>query len=175
MAVQRSARSDAGLLIAASALAAVLLTGCTGIPVGPASVAPTIASTSAPTGAGSAPASATPDPGQPTTPTAATQYEPGGTAEQNLPYFVDVITRFQASNGWGWGSGEVVDALVAAGFDGKAIEVTGSTTPNGYAAVSIETAVEFPDGCLVATLRAERATALLAPLLPTGACLVGDH
>jgi len=155
----RSARSDIGLGIAVTALTIAMLTGCTGTP-GPAT-----------TTAGRA----TLAPGEEVTPTAAPEYRPEGTAAQNLQYFTAVVDGIQAGTPWGYSSQSVVDTLTSAGFDPGAIEITDSTTPKGNPAVSIETSVRIGDDCLVATLRAERATTDLVPVLPTGRCLPSTH
>lgn len=160
MPAKRSTRSDSGIRIASIALlTAILLAGCTGI----SSPSPSPSQDEA---------SPTVAPGEEVTPTAAPEYRPDGTAGENLQYFTAVIAAFQATNGRGKDSAEVVSALTDAGFPREAIEVTDSTTPNGYAAVSIETAVKIGGDCLLATLRAERYTVELAPVLPTGRCLI---
>lgn len=142
-------------MIILAALPATLLAGCTGTP---APAVPTMGT-------------ATLAPGEEVTPTAAPEFHPDGTAAQNLQYFTAVVDGIQAANAWGYSSQHVVDTLAGAGFDAGAIEITDSTTPNGYQAVSIETAVKIGDDCLVATLRSERATADLVAALPTGRCL----
>ena len=105
----------------------MLLAGCTGLPGVATSPTP------------DAGVSPTLDPGHEVTPTSAPELHPGGTAAQNLQYFTSVVEQFQAGNGWGYSSQQVVGALTGAGFDAGAIEVTASRTPNGYQAVSIET------------------------------------
>lgn len=144
--------------MSAALLAAALLAGCTGSP--------------SPTASSSAPTSPTLAPGQEVTPTAAPQYRPDGTAAQNLQYFTAVIAAFQAANGRGKDSGQVASALSGAGFASDAVEVTDSTTPNGYAAVSIDASVRIGADCLVATLRDDRYAVQLMPVLSTGRCLV---
>lgn len=142
-------------LTAAAALLAAALTGC----------AP-----SSPEPAPSAP-SASPTPTTPSGPT----LEPDGDAADNLPLFAAVTASV-------WGTEEresgraYVDALIAAGFDRAAMQVTPDQTTVGNPADSIQFSVRWGDECLVGQVgpaTGEPVTAVV-PALAEGTCLVGE-
>jgi hypothetical protein len=139
-----------GRPLAALALVAALgLAGCTGEAPEPApttteqpsaSVAdPSVAPSAAPTAA-------------------APVLVPGGSAEQNLPFFAHV------------------DALTAAGFDKSAMQVTADYSTIGNAAESIEFAVRLGDQCLVGQVGPSigNPVTTVLPGLSSGGCLIGQ-
>ncbi|MDY0909563.1 hypothetical protein SOM19_08720 [Microbacterium sp. CFBP9034] len=110
----------------------------------------------------------------PTTPAAPTLV-PDGTAADNLPLFSAVTLAV-------WGSPDSVagrayiDALVAAGFDKAAMQVTDDVSTVGNPAESIQFSVRWGEECLVGQVgpaTGEPVTAVL-PALAEGTCLVGE-
>ena len=103
------------------------------------------------------------------------QLVPDGTAEDNLPVFTSAVTEV-------WNSPDnvsgraYVDALVAAGFDKAAMELTADTTPVGNAAESIQFSVLWGDECLIGQVGPAIGTpvSIVAPALLEGGCLVGE-
>ena len=67
----------------------------------------------------------------------------------------------------------VVDALVAAGFDKASLQVTPDTTYTGREADSVQFSALWGESCLVGQVAAGTYAAQTAPVLGTGACLVG--
>ncbi len=98
---------------------------------------------------------------------------PGGTAEENRPLFDSVSAAAIAADPSADGRA-LVDALVAAGFDKAAMEVTDDTTAIGRDADSVQFAVRASDGCLIGERSASGYASLVAPVLGTGRCLVGE-
>ena len=159
-------RSHGRPLAALTLLAALALAGCTGeSPTTPADTAETSAPVS------SAPAEGTPAPSSP----AAVALVPGGSAQQNLPFFTQVVGTVWA------GSGQVdgrayVDALAGAGFDKGAMQVTPDESTIGNAAESIEFSVRLGADCLVGQVGpsiGDPVTTVL-PGLSSGGCLIGQ-
>ena len=74
------------------------------------------------------------------------------------------------------GGRDFIDALVAAGFDKAAMQVTSDTTTIGDPADSIQFAVRFQDECLVGQYgpKSEGYHGAVRPMLGTGRCLDGQ-
>jgi hypothetical protein len=98
---------------------------------------------------------------------------PGGTAEENRPLFDAVSAAVVAADPEAGGRA-LVDALVAAGFDKAAMEVTDDTTAIGGDADAVQFAVRASDGCIIGERSASGYASLVAPVLGTGRCLVGQ-
>nr|WP_183501050.1 hypothetical protein [Microbacterium invictum] len=145
-------------LIAGASLAVAALAGCT--PVAPAPTAPPSTSP---------PPAATPTP----TPTGPVLF-PDGTADDNLPLFAHVVETVAAGEDAVAGRA-YVDALVAAGFDKTAMQVTNDRTTVGNPADSIQFSVLWDGECLVGQVgpSTPAPTAVVLPELPEGGCLVG--
>ncbi|MDO5052924.1 MAG: hypothetical protein Q4E05_08555 [Pseudoclavibacter sp.] len=116
-----------------------------------------------------------PDTGRQTaSPTAEPSLVPGGTAEQNKPWFdhVNQITLAQNAKA---SSREMVDALVVAGFDKTAMEVTFDSTSAGYDADYIIVSVRIGEECLIGQ-RSGRGyhSEIVPPVASTGTCLIGE-
>ena len=100
---------------------------------------------------------------------------PAGTAEDNLPIFTTVTAAV-------WGTPEQVsgrayiDALVAAGFDRSAMQVTYDQSTVGNPAESIQFSVRWGEECLVGQVGPATGApvTVLVPVLGEGTCLVGD-
>ena len=111
---------------------ACTLTACTAAgPTGPTEPAETDA--------------ATPDPTSTTGPSPSTPVLlPDASAAENLPFFTSVVDDVWATPDRAAGRA-YIDALVAAGFDKAAMEVTHDTSTVGNAAESIQFSVRWQD------------------------------
>ncbi|HEX5729264.1 MAG TPA: hypothetical protein VFX99_07555 [Microbacterium sp.] len=146
-----------------------LAVGVTLALAGCSNAAPTL---SAQPSASAAPsASATPSPALPTE----RALVPEGTAEENLPLFSDVIAAVWATPDNVAGRA-YIDALIAAGFDRSAMQVTPDQTTVGNPAESIQFSVRWGDECLVGQVGPATGTPVTAvvPVLGEGSCLVGQ-
>ncbi len=135
---------------------AIALSGCV---AGPAAPVPT------PTASRSTP---TPTP----TPTADPELVPGGTAGQNRPFVELIIGRLVASNPQP-ASLEIVDTLVAGGFDRATMQVSEDTTRVGSRADSILFSILIEGQCLLGQVADGAVATSLGDVLGTGRCLVG--
>lgn len=153
----RAPVAGVSIVLAASALA-VALAGCT--PAAPTAT-PT-GSTTAST-ATSAPTAAAP------------KLVPGGTADENLPFFDAVNKATLAANPDAKGR-DFIDALVAAGFSKADMQVTVDTTTIGLKANSIQFSVKLGESCLIGQNGADAGgyNSMTSPVLSTGACLIGQ-
>jgi hypothetical protein len=152
--------------IAVLATAAVLfLAGCTpSAPAEPSGTGPTASSASP---AVSAPA--------PSPSASAGALAPEASAADNLPLFERVVR--EVWNGPAQVSGRAyIDALVAAGFDKGAMQVTPDTTVIGNPAESIEFSVRWGEECLVGQVGPSIGDPVVTvlPGLSTGGCLIGQ-
>jgi len=96
----------------------------------------------------------------------------GGTASDNLPFFDRVIEEHVDAGGATDGR-SLVEALVAAGFDKAAMQVTPDATPTGGGVDSVVFSVRLYDDCIVGQWGAGGYSSSTGPVLGTGACLVG--
>lgn len=156
---QHDARATIAGLALASALA---LTGCTA--TGPVP-APTAGATGAPR-----PVPSTIAPPGSIEPV----LRPELSAAENLAYF-DSVNRAVIAADPSPGGRAFIDALVAAGFDRAAMQVTADTTTLGEPADSIQFAVAFGPDCLVGQFgpKSDGYQSAVRPALGTGGCLVG--
>jgi hypothetical protein len=124
----------------------------------------------------------TPSPSAPATPTptatatpAVIVFHPGGTAQQNLPFFDKVNRATLAAKPDALGR-DFIDGLVAAGFTKTDMQVTVDTTTIGLKANSIQFSVRMGSQCLIGQNGADAGGyhSLVAPALATGACLIGQ-
>lgn len=100
---------------------------------------------------------------------------PEGTAADNLPIFTAVMDAVAATDARAQGAA-YVDALVAAGFDKSAMQVTNDLTTVGDAVDSIQFSVRWAGECLVGQVgpSTPAPTAVVLPLLPGDLCLIGQ-
>ncbi len=96
----------------------------------------------------------------------------GGTADDNLPYFTRVVED-RVAEGGDLGGRAFIDALAEGGFPKADMEVTPDRTSVDLAADSIQFSVRFGGACLIGQYGSNTATAVTAPILSTGRCLVG--
>lgn len=153
----RISGARAGLLAGAALTAVLGLAACTS----PAAPAPS-ATTAAPSTTGTS---------EPEAPVALV---PDGTAEQNLPFFEQVLRTAVEADPETPGL-TVVDALVSAGFPREAMQLTADETSVGLAADSVQVSVKTSDGCLVGQYgpKSDGVRAVIAAPIATGACLIG--
>ncbi|MBD3941498.1 hypothetical protein IF188_07285 [Microbacterium sp. NEAU-LLC] len=130
-------------------------------------------STAPTTGSSSSPSPTT---GATTAPTAAAPaLVPDGTAADNLPYFTAVTAAVWATDDRVTGRA-YIDALVAAGFDKSAMQLTNDRSTVGNAAESIQFSVRWGDECLVGQVgpaTGDPVTVVL-PVVAEGTCLIGQ-
>lgn len=141
-------------------LTALILTGCAGVPAIPGGAAPSPEPSTAPA---------------PTDPVPAVAYDPEATAEHNLIIF-DAVLAAVADAGENRPSGRrLVDALVAAGFPKRQMEVTRDQSRTGDRADAITVAVDLNGQCLIGSFRSRTAySSLVTPALSASDCLVGE-
>lgn len=108
-------------------------------------------------------------------PTPAPTVDPNASADDAMVLFDSVNTSTLATDAASDGRA-FIDGLVAAGFDKAAMQVTADKTTIGHDADSIQFSVRWGDSCLIgqngAAVGGYHST--LAPLLGTGACLIGS-
>ncbi|WP_292810989.1 hypothetical protein AB2L57_10360 [Microbacterium sp. HA-8] len=155
----RSALTGAQRMLVLVAVGAVV-TACT---AAPEPVASTPSATVAP-----APVESPSEP-------AAPAFVPDGTATENLPYFAEVVGGVWAGPDSAAGRA-YIDALVAAGFDRNAMQVTNDTTTLGNPVESIQFSVLFADECLVGQVGPETGdpVTVVLPVIEGTHCLVGQ-
>ncbi|WP_337003083.1 MULTISPECIES: DUF6993 domain-containing protein [unclassified Microbacterium] len=144
-------------VLAASVAAVLLFSACTPSPT--PSVSPS--------------ASSTPSPEQ--TSPAAPQLVPDGTAEDNLPLFTAVADAVWATDQRGAGRA-YIDALIGAGFDRGAMQVTQDQSTVGNPAESMQFSVRWGESeCLVGQVGPSTGQVVTAvmPQLAEGRCLIG--
>ncbi|GAA1736579.1 DUF6993 domain-containing protein [Microcella frigidaquae] len=152
---KRSGASVGGMIALAAALVLGLVAGCApAAPLPTPTITPSVTATPTPT--------ATPDP----------ELVEGGTAGQNRPYFVFVLTRLVEENP-SPSSKRLLRTLVEAGFDREAIEITQDRTRIDAPADSILIGVLIDGQCLLGQVIDGEVVTELAEVLGTGRCLVG--
>lgn len=100
-------------------------------------------------------------------------YVPNGTAADNQPWFDQVNLETLAQNSQA-SSQEMVNALVAAGFDKAAMEVTFDRTNVDLEADYLIVSVKIGDECLVGQRSNRGYSSEIVPPLGTGKCLIGE-
>lgn len=110
-----------------------------------------------------------------TDPAARPTLRPELSAGENLDFFNSVNTAVVVANAAAGGR-DFIDALVAAGFDKAAMQVTSDETTQGDQADSIQFAVLFQDECLVGQYGPKSGGyhGAVRPALGTGGCLIGQ-
>ena len=118
-----------------------------------------------------------PDPAPTTPPATASTDAPPFSSESTTPeamaHFDEVNTATVAANARPGGRA-VVDALVGAGFDKSTMQVTADTTSIGRDADSVQFSVLWGQDCLIGQVSGAGYSSQTAPVLGTGACLVGS-
>ncbi len=99
---------------------------------------------------------------------------PDGSAEDNKPFF-DQVNAATAENE-NAGGRDFVDALVGAGFDKAAMEVTKDATTLGERAESIQFSVRWGESCLIGQFGPAVGGyhSTVQPVLGTDRCLIGQ-
>ncbi|CAN5150273.1 hypothetical protein BH09ACT6_BH09ACT6_09570 [soil metagenome] len=151
-------RSSAGVIAIGALLA---FAGCT------STTAPSPTASVAPTG------SAAPAP----TSTVVPVFVPNGSAAQNLAFFDSVnngvIAATAAANTQADGVA-FISALRSGGFPVADMQVTPDITTVGVKADSIQFSVAIKGQCLIGQYGFGQYSSIVAPVLGTGACLVGE-
>lgn len=142
-------------IVAAAIAIAIAMTGCA-------------EATTMPLPTTSASRTPTPTP----TPTEDPERVVDGTAGQNRPYVEFIIGGLVSSNPQP-ASLEIIDTLVAGGFDRAAMQVTADTTRVGSRADSILFSILIGGQCLLGQVADGAVTTSLGDVLGTGRCLVG--
>ena len=148
----RIARDHSGAVtVAACAILILVLSGCASKPTPVAETPRTVA------------------------PAPAAAMVPGGTADQNLPFFNLTNEKVVAANASA-GSHAFIDGLVAAGFVKASMEVTADQTTVGLPVASVQFAVHLGPSCLIGQYGPDSNGyhGVVTPVLGTGKCLVGD-
>nr|WP_208379942.1 hypothetical protein [Microbacterium endophyticum] len=128
-----------------------------------------------PSGTATTSAVATSEPAASPTEEPAPTLVPDGTADENLPFFAQIVQDVWA--GPDSVSGRAyIDALSSAGFDKGSMQVTQDMTTVGNAAESIQFSVLIGEDCLVGQVgpATGQAVTVVLPVLGTGTCLLGD-
>jgi hypothetical protein len=99
---------------------------------------------------------------------------PEGSAEQNLAYFDQVIGELEGSLDERPTGRALIDALVEAGFERDAMQVTPDRTAVDLEADNIEFSVRFDRSCIVGQVGDYGYRSRILPVLDTGECLVGS-
>lgn len=95
-----------------------------------------------------------------------------GDAASNQPWF-DAVNRSTLAETRMPGGRVIVDALVTAGFDKAAIEVTADRTPDGHAADAVQFSVQIQGECLIGQASPAGYSSTRTSALATGTCLLG--
>ncbi len=158
-------------------LAAVLgvgvIVGAVGCTPGGATPDPAVSSAS---GESAAPATAAPtDSPEPTSTATPDSDADTSAAEAELPAFTEVMDAVWADSRSVAGR-DYIDALVDAGFEKDAMEVTRDRTTVDNPADSIQFSVRVGDGCLVGQVgpSVDGPVARVLPEVPGGTCLIGE-
>lgn len=162
--------------------AAALTSGCSNASPS-SSNSPSIATSSAPTPSAAKLSTAAPRldaPGTATPGTPAGQSPastpaallPNGTAQTNRDWFDSVNRQLFARDGAANGR-TIIESLVSAGFDRRAMQVTPDRTSIGRAADSILFSVKIGDFCLLGQNGAGGYSSAVQPALKSGVCLIG--
>ncbi len=146
-----------------------VLAACTPVAPAPTPSGTSITPTTGPTSSGSPSAGAT------DSPVPAPALVPDGTAADNLPYFAAVTGAVWATDSRVSGRA-YIDALVAAGFDKTAMQVTSDTSTVGNPAESIQFSVRWGDQCLVGQVGPATGdpVTVVVPVVAEGTCLIGQ-
>src|SRR6185312_2998351 len=107
------------------------------------------------------------------TPTPAPKYYPNGTAKGNKPVF-DAVSRGVLAANASAGGRDVIDALVAAGFDRANMQLTPDRTTINRAVDSVLFSVRIGTECLLGQFSGSEYTSSIQAALSSGACLVGQ-
>lgn len=103
----------------------------------------------------------------------APEFDPAGTADDNLAYFDYVNAGFLESDPEPGGR-PIVDNLVAAGFDRAAMEVTRDKTPIGRKVDSVQFSVRMGEACLVGQASDSGYVGIVGSVLTGSRCLIGE-
>jgi len=107
-------------------------------------------------------------------PTSSSSSAPGDSTSAEKQLFDETnAATVAAGNGANPGGRAFIDALVAAGFDKAAMQVTADKTAIGLDADNIQFAVLIDEDCLVGQFGNVGYQSAVLPVLSTGKCLIG--
>lgn len=121
----------------------------------------------------SPPPSSPPQPGDPAEPPGPPALVDDGTASENHAFF-DLVVTGRITAGAALDGRSVIEALVGAGFEKAAMQVTPDTTTLGNQADSVVFSVQIADECLIGQWNGETYSSTVASALGTGGCLPGN-
>lgn len=105
------------------------------------------------------------------------EFVPGGTAEENLPFFTEVLRGFAVGTMPVEGQ-PLVDSLITAGFDRSLMQVSFDRSKTNLVADSILVSVLAGTGCLIGQVNSADRTfvAVVEPALTAAqnVCLIGN-
>lgn len=162
----RSSASRASAVLVAAAAIAALVTGCTASP-GPAG-----SPSATPAASASASASATPEATPTPEPEPAPVFDATASAEENLPAVEAALAPLVSAGGIP-STRAVADALIAVGIPSSSLQVTEDETAIGLAVDALLFSVVVGDSCVLGQFDGDGFTTTTAPVLSTGACLIG--
>lgn len=112
---------------------------------------------------------------QPTEEPAPTEFEPDGSAEENLELFAQVTNEVWDEEDTVRGR-DYIDALVEKGFDKSQMQLTSDATTIGWEVESLMFSVAVGDECLVGQVGPSTGdpVANVQPLLDAGTCMLGS-
>jgi hypothetical protein len=154
----RSPRAGGVVGLLGAVIVAGALAGCTPVPA--PSPTPTVSISLTPTV---------------TTSAAPQQVSEATTADEALPFFVDVVAAVWATDQRFQGRA-YIDGLTQAGFDKSAMEVTYDESTVGNPSESIQFSVRWGEECLAGQVGPSTGdpVTVVMPGLQTGRCLVGE-
>lgn len=114
----------------------------------------------------------TPTPSTTAAPAAPVELAPDSSVDDARAVFDRTVRELLARDG-APGGRDVVDALVAAGFEKDTLQVTPDSTWTERDADSVQFSALWADSCIVGQVAGGDYAAQTAPVLGTGACLVG--
>ncbi|HEV7956226.1 MAG TPA: hypothetical protein VGP10_03600 [Marisediminicola sp.] len=95
-----------------------------------------------------------------------------GTASENLPYF-DLVNSRLLAEGVHPGGREIIDNLVASGFDRAAMQLTPDKTSIGRDVDSLQFAVKWGEDCLIGQTSDAGYVGIVGPATGATGCLIG--
>ncbi|MET4095146.1 hypothetical protein [Arthrobacter sp. UYCu712] len=101
-----------------------------------------------------------------------TSASPAAPATQAAQARLETALR-QAAGSGNPSSGQLREAVTAAGFAAGDVQVAASRTPTGLEADAVEVGVREGDGCLVGQVRKGTVNVIVLPVLADGRCLAG--
>ena len=123
------------------------------------------------------PTPTTPDRTRPEQPAEPAEFVPGGSAEENLPFFTRVLDEYAATEQPVEGQ-PIVDAVSGGGFDRDAMQVSFDRSKTNLVADSIYVSVRIGEECLIGQMVTENREVVTERARTVGPnadiCLIGE-